>query len=243
MKEKLIRNINPKSLGIKDSHGHTFQKTDHFADKNEILKTKSQLLPLVSPKLKGLKQETNYREIKQYRSYPSVSTQRIETGEFQYLSPKARQKMNSESVPILMSNVFLTGLINPSAFANQDEATIEYIITEHHEKTKHSENNSNHLINQSLAQRTEKKKLGKLSVAMSVSRQDKKIKKGEITLNSKTQKIGMDKIGMKLRATVGHLRMERELKRKKILSLLRTKNFNLFRTNTINNLHLLKEVL
>jgi len=53
----------------------------------------------------------------------------------------------------------------------------------------------------------------------------------------------VDKVGMKLKATVGHLRMEREMKRKKILDLMKTKNFNLFRPNTINNLHLLKDAL
>jgi len=242
LKEQLIKKLKLNSFGNAHSQQQVLKKNNNSSGKNDSLNNRNEILPLTSLKSKNSKYLTGLKEMKQYQSDPSILSQRVETFEYQYMSPKARQQMNSEVVPILMSNVFLTGTINPTVFSNHEEATIEYIINEHHAKTQ-NQGDWNIFKNDSLEGKAEKRKLDKISVAMTLSRQDKKIKEGELNINNTNKKVGIDKVGMKLRATVGHLRMERELKRKKVLNLLRTKNFNLFRTNTINNLHLLKDAL
>jgi len=123
---------------------------------------------------------------------------------------------------------------------------VEHIITEHHSRAKIFEDMSLSKVVESqliMNEKSPKKKLDKFSVAWSLAQQEKKKKEGEATLYNKEPKNNLDKVGMKLKATVGQLRMEREMKRKKVLNILKTKNFNLFRPNTINNLHLLKDAL
>jgi len=182
---------------------------------------------------------TKYSKVSSYESVRSP-----ESSEFQYLSPKARKQMKSE--PILMSSVFLTGQIHPEGVSPSYEPAVEHIITEHHSRAKIFEDMSLSKVVESqliMNEKSPKKKLDKFSVAWSLAQQEKKKKEGEATLYNKEPKNNLDKVGMKLKATVGQLRMEREMKRKKVLNILKTKNFNLFRPNTINNLHLLKDAL
>ncbi len=183
--------------------------------------------PLVSPQLKSFNPANLINRKKRLIPHP-LTTPDMDPVEYEYLSPKARQQMKSDSVPILMSSVFLNGIINPIGIAKQGKPAIEYIINEHHEKAKNlpSEVGNFHQTNS-----TNGKKLERDLNVLQLSKEEK---------NDKSPKQIIDRIGMKLKATVGQLKMEREFKRNKVLTILRTKNFNRFRANTINNLHVYK---
>lgn len=226
-----------ESVKLKPASRFTPSGDDYFENDRDLgSRMKTETLPLISP-------STRSKSHVGRLGFGITDTfRKNEAGDFPYLSPKARQQLKSDSVPVLMSNVFLTGSINPEGFVAQDEATIEYIIMEHHAKSRRMDTVLKQKDLQLSEQRDIKKKLDKVAVTMTLSHLNRKKKESEEFIQAKSPKANMDKVGTKLKATVGHLRMERELKRKKALSLLKTKNFNLFRAETINN-HLLKDAL
>jgi len=249
LKEKINEQHKPKRIPLISTSSSSILPTmsDQPLFNKTMTHAKSGVLPSISPNSTKSFASISKDLLNKYSkvsSYESVRS--LESSEFQYLSPKARKQMKSE--PILMSSVFLTGQIHPEGVAPSNEAAVEHIISEHHGKAKIFEdypnisrmNESQQLV---VEAKSPKKKLDKFSVAWSLAQQEKKKKEGEAILYNKEPKSNVDKVGMKLKATVGQLRMERELKRKKILNILKTKNFNLFRPNTINNLHLLKDAL
>ena len=223
-----------------------FSMSPDHVDRYNGVHGKTENFPAISASVKHAFQFVgSMRETNKYRLGATDGFRKTESNDFPYLSPKARQQMKSESVPILMSNVFLTGMINPDGLTAQAEATVEHIISEHHAKTKPKPKDEFFSKGEytQFEQRQSKKKLDKITVAHTLAQQDKKKKDLEMSPEKRESKTNTDKVGMKLKATVGHLRMERETRRKKILDLMKTKNFNLFRPNTINNLHLLKDAL
>jgi len=83
--------------------------------------------------------------------------------------------------------------------------------------------------------------LDRFTVAQTLANQEKKKKELEADLYGQGHKPGFDKVGGKLKATVGHLKSEREIRRQKMLRLSKAKNFNRMRPGTINNLYTVKE--
>lgn len=215
---------------------------DHLAESNLHTQTQSQFLPSL-PSYRHAKQHgISVRDFGRTTNGLTTPIRATDLPDFPYFSPKARQQMKSDSVPVLMSNVFLTGGINPEGLAPQDEAAVEYIVSEYHSKTRPKPPTAKAEY-ESRTQTNSKSRLTKTAVTMSLAQQNRRKKEWEEVLYKTGNKQGVDKFGTKLKATVGHLKTEREVKRKKVLNLLKTKNFNLFRPNTINNLHLLKDAL
>ena len=244
LKEKLYKTVKSrKSDATVQEDSNLNPPVDQLAESNMHTQSRGEFLPSL-PSYRNAKQHGI--SVKDFgRSTLGFGTP-IRAGElpdFPYFSPKARQQMKSDSVPVLMSNVFLTGGINPEGLAPQDEAAVEYIVSEYHSKTRAKPPTAKTGDYDVRTQTNSRSRLTKTAMTMSLARQNEKKKEWEEVLYKNGPKQGVDKFGTKLKATVGHLKTEREVKRKKVLSLLKTKNFNLFRPNTINNLHLLKDAL
>jgi len=163
------------------------------------------------------------------------SMKKQDTIEYQYLSPKARQQVKEDRVPVLLSNVFLTGMVNPEGGPPRNETTVEHILSEHHNKLTHGGESSP----KPLTEEKRKRLFTKSSVNLTEQNKRKDKMSGFIQRESKEQLLG--RMETQMEAAVGQLKMEREARRKKVLRLLRTKNFNLFKPSTINNMHLLKD--
>lgn len=175
--------------------------------------------------------------LSQMNSTYKSSTKKEEIIEYQYFSPKARQEMNSNKMPVLMTNVFLTGMVNPEKFSPKNEATVEYIISEHHGKA-HTQSDGQFFATYDNKRSAPVKK----SIALNLVEQNKKVKKRFGT--PKDQKNdNLPYFETQIVAAVDQLKSEREKRKEKVLRVLKTRNFNLFKPSTINNMHLLKDAL
>jgi len=98
------------------------------------------------------------------------SFKKPETIEYQYLSPKARVQVKEEKMPLLLSNAFLTGMVNPEGLSPRNETTVEHIISEHHNKLTQGGESSPHAITEERKKRT----FQKTTVASSLAEQNKR---------------------------------------------------------------------
>ena len=165
------------------------------------------------------------------------SPKKHETIEYQYLSPKARHQVKEEKFPVLLSSVFLTGMINPEGISPMNEPTVEHIIAEHHSKALLG----NETISQLSSEDKKKKPIYKSSVVVNLVEQNRKKEKMMTLIPKEPKQVVIEKMENHMEAAVSQLKLERDNRRKKILKLLKTKHFNLFKPSTINNMHLLKD--
>lgn len=166
------------------------------------------------------------------------SNKKEEIIEYQYLSPKARQEMNTKKMPVLMTNVFLTGMVNPEGVSPKNETTVEYIISEHHGKV-NTQYDSQFFTSYDKRRNIS---ISKKSFNQNLVEQNKKVKKRFGTPKDHKGD-NLPYFETQIVAAVDQLKSEREKRKEKVLRVLKTRNFNLFKPSTINNMHLLKDAL
>lgn len=249
LKEKLYKTVTTKKPiynGVEDAVPNQ-GLVDQTGERSMFQQVPAESLPSIPPR-RGRLSNHHSISMKEFGkisqgSIDASSSKLIDLPDVPYLSPKARQQMNGNSVPLLLTNVLLSGGINPQGLAPNDEAAVEHIINQYHVKSRQGSVAPIRSKSQPRSKKLSLDKMHNIAVSVSLIQQNKKKKEGVLALQKMNPKYTMDKVGIRLKATVGYIQVEQEETKKRVQDLLKTKNFNLFRQSTVNNMHLLKEAL